>query len=373
MKLYKILPWLLISIIIGFKLIESYLIPKRIRESGSTSYNDRNVGLSMAHQYFQTQGKDYQIFKKAFLKIDELSSLKTLIIAAPLFSLSERESRILQEFVRKGGNLVLLVATRESYSLFGDLLRSLNISTLPIEENPSFENKKTESVKYRDSNFIFRSDEEYSVYSSFQFQNDKCSRDSRGDCFTQYHVVGSGQVSIFLGVPFLSNTMLQRGQNSHLAFRLNRDFGPLGIDEYHHLFSQYTFYDLLKLPQFAFPMLGFLLLMIAYFFFARSRLHDHTVSPKDPVLTLGFHHLSQNVVAAQIQFEKGLGAGLKIQAKALSQIYPQFKNEIQNHVVGTSNFQKNIHKNSQDKTWLSIMALLRFHKNQLARLRGTKK
>lgn len=189
-------------------------------------------------------------------------------------------------------------------------------------------------MRFNQSQFIFKSEETYSVYSQLQFKNDLCLRASRAHCFTQIHSVGQGQVAFLLGIPVLSNTMIGRAQNSHLAFRLNRDFSPLAIDEYHHFFSQYNFWDLLRTPQFSIPMIGFLLLMLTYFLFAKSRLHEQNLSEQDPVLTMGYHHLSQNVVASEISNERGLRSALALTAKNLSRLYPQHSDEIQS--IGNS-------------------------------------
>lgn len=333
-----------------------------MRESGSTSYNESNLGLSVMSRLFSASGaENIYIFKKAFLNSAELRPYKSLLISSPMFSPSAREATVLQEFVRSGGHLILFMPTMESLYLFQPLLGGLNISPPALRENEDFKNKEPEKVRFLEDNDFVSNAELYAVYSPIQFEQDKCSRQNRGGCFFSFHMAGSGQVMIALGVPVFSNTLLGREQNARIAFRLLKNFAPLAVDEYHHLFSQYTFWDLLKTPQFIVPMAGFLGLMLAFFLYARSPLHDEQLPAPEQPLVKGFHALSSKIIYAQLKTHTGLKSALKLQIQILKRLFPAKSAEIDA-----------LTKKPETTPLALAKALIGYHKLQQSLKRGTK-
>lgn len=270
----------IVFLFILFKVLELTLVHQD-KMTSITGLSDSSSGVSLFIDWINTQSPESAtLTRKPFLKIDEFSSVETLALLSPRSSFSKRETRLLEEFVRKGGKLILSFHSDKTHSVLSPLLTKLGIS-LPTEEIESFRNGIPQLVNSPSDQWLFKSGEEYAFYSLVKLKNSECIQDSIS-CFFSQHQIESGTVLVFSGLPFFSNGLLGKSQNAQAAFRLKTWAGKIVFDEYHHFFSDQSWVDFIRKPKLSLPLFGFTVLLFLFFLFGHTPFHERHL--RDPTV-----------------------------------------------------------------------------------------
>jgi len=258
------------------------------------------------------QPGSFESYRKPILQARDLNSIRTFMILSPSTSVSPREAKLIADHVKAGHKLVIGLNSPAALARVESLLRALEIR-LTMNSNADFKNFKPIEIENDATGFFLIPGERYHFYSLFVLSEPGKGSDCRLSpifCYWREYQTGSGTTVIFSGVSPVSNALIQRGDNRALAFRLIRSVGAqesgqtqgrLVLDEYRLMMTEKSFGDLWTDPSFALPIVGFVLMALAYFFFAYSPINDNRPSAKvfeEPVRS--FHKINQEILAASM-------------------------------------------------------------------------
>jgi hypothetical protein len=315
--------WVLIALVGLYWVLNNWFLPDQVKKSGTTTFNQKAQGLSILKDFSEEfSPQRFSLQKSPILKIEDMSQFKTLLILEPRFPLSSRETTLVQEFVRKGGNLVLGIGFKSEFDTFTYFTQDMRLEVPRYSEDPNFKNGKSNIFSPNEDLFIFKQNEKYEFYSRFIFDDSQCTRFNPIHCYVRHFQVGSGTITLLAGLPIFSNALIARSENRKTLFRLFQIGSPVAVDEYHQFFSNYTFFDLLKELRFSIPIFGFLILTVLYFFFAHTKFHERRISNAKAIQNLSFHHLNERVMFANMDQKSRKMEAVELQALVLKRLLP---------------------------------------------------
>jgi hypothetical protein len=153
---------------------------------------------------------------------------------------------------------------------------------LDMRRNSNFENFAPVRITSTVNDWPFREGEVYEFYSRTRFHSPLCDKHPV-HCYVRVAPWHKAQSVFLAGVPVFSNALLGREDNAKLALRLLYGRQRIYVDEYHHYFSERTWWDLVREPIFAFAASCFGLALFLYAFFGslpRLQIYDALTSQK---------------------------------------------------------------------------------------------
>lgn len=310
----RLLLSILAVVIFLLYLLAQSTVSKQTRLKSVTALSASAAGLSAFAEYSRQAHTRLAVGKidlrrAALLHSSELEGVGLYVAASPVRPFSDREARLLLDFTKAGGSILLSFHNEKSEEIVTKLLSSFPIEP-QLEANRNFVNAnsteifKIEPEEFAQQRLIKSADLPntgaenplFSFYSTSVFVNERCRYLGELSCYFQEFPVGKGAVFLFAGLPPIANALLVKNHNWLFAAALVKQFPEIQIDEYRHFFSEKDWRDLLTLPSLALPALA--LIGGAFIFFAfgyrRRPLTSITATQQVPPLT--YHRFHERVL-----------------------------------------------------------------------------
>jgi len=299
------------------------------RKASVSAYNRRSGGVSIFSEFKSRLGKgSVTIRKSPFLYDEDLSGVDALFILSPTNEISVREASIIADYIDAGGTLVLGI-----HDLTG-MVRSRNLLEVlkggaTIVEDPHFRNGQSVLLTPKQDLFVFKGGETYELYSSVLLDRTDC-RGGGFECYAHEFTHGKGRVVMLAGLPFFGNVLVSRQANKQAALRLAERYGTVQIDEYHHFFTDRTFWSLLAKPSFSVPILGSILGALLLLAFGHSEFHERSSEgPRDEKPPRTLHGLGESIVFRVFEKPSAYPAILGRHREFLERLFPGRKKELE--------------------------------------------
>ena len=267
--------------------------------------------------------------RRPLISAESLASFKTYYLLSPKRSLSDREEKVLIEWVEKGGHLVMSLKDDETRIRLWALIKKAGLDK-DLGPMPRFTNGETSRARSRSATELLGTDEEYLFYSYLGFYDSACKLD-RPLCYVREARVGKGEVVVFAGVPPIANGLIHQLDNPKLAARLALAGGRAAIDEFHQFMTEKTVWEMLTDPAMLFPLAGFLVMVALYFFFGAGDLIERDQRPpKRAPAAASYHRLGRELVRSALDGSReGFADAVAWHRAALARHLPGEKMEIE--------------------------------------------
>ena len=260
-------------LLVVFYVGTNILIQKNEKLSNTSVFSEGGSGLSLLYGLGEKlHPGSLDIARQIYVDESSMSGNKVIALFSPVASLSNREAELFKKFVTGGGILLVTFHSDAIWANLGTLKKAFGLGE-EIKNVENFENGVPVDIRAEKDLGFFRKGERYSFYSSLQFDGGDC-RFSEFNCYVSYHEVGKGQIWLMAGLPLVSNGLINRGDNSKVAFRIFETPGKVMVDEFHHFFSSKTLGDLLMFPPFILPILGMVAGLLLFFLFGYSEFYE---------------------------------------------------------------------------------------------------
>ena len=203
----------------------------------------------------------------------------------------------------------------------------------------------------------------YEFYSVLYFEKEGCPGNS-SKCYMHTMNVGSGQISLILGVSPLANYMIPRSDNALYAEWLSNRYRNIGFNEHIHFFTSKTLTDLLLLPAFIIPMFGIVLAVLLYYLFGRHSLYD--VKQEEKLPSLNMHEYFEKIFAGLIKKKKVEHDLNEKHIHYLKNIFKAEEAEISKWLKTQSQFMSNTHPKDKGASIILLHQKLRKGRSTLS-------
>ena len=266
-----------------------------LQHGTSTVYSDSAFGFHIfEHWANQVSPGIVQIERKVF-DPDTLEADQVLFIISPTRVINRRESDAVVDFVKRGGILFLAFEDHEQLYPFSSLFSALGVGS-EFETVPAdFKNGVALQLSPGQDSRFFRKNEAYSIYASQRFKNANCAQD-RFSCYVIDRPFEKGHIVAVSGLPPIANAMIARADNREVAFRLASQQRGLRFDEFHHFYSDYSFWTLLGLPGFGLPFFAMVLCVLLFFLFGRGSGAQNLATAKRRRDVPSYHDLNLSIL-----------------------------------------------------------------------------
>jgi hypothetical protein len=292
------------------------------KRTSVSTYNKKAGGVSIFADLKNEMSRDsVKVRRSPILYSADLQGVASLLVLSPTTEISRHEANQIATYVDGGGFLVLSLHDKISEARVRHLLEELGAGVTVFEE-PRFRNGQSILVSPKADFSFFKASETYELYSPVILERNEC-RGGGFECYAYEMTKGKGKALILAGLPFFGNVLIGRQANRVAALRLAGEFPSFQIDEYHHLFSDKTLFDLVRKPEFSLPILGSILAAILLFAFGHSPFHERSlqaVGDEKPARTL--HGLSESMVYRVFESPRAFGAILAQHRDFLARVYP---------------------------------------------------
>ncbi len=316
-----------IILLVIFWLSLGSFVDEHNQMAGSTSFSSASSGVKTFRLLKEKiDAESVDLNKRPTFTDQILKGYDTLMILDPKRPISKLESKIILEFVEKGGQLILSFSSEKRYGNILPIVSSMGWS-LNLVENEKYKNGTPEIIEPKELTDLWTPSQKFAVYSPYIVTNDACKY-NRFYCFVYYKTIGAGRIFLFSGLPPFSNALLLHGDNSGFSIRLAKWTKKTLFDEYHHFFTEKTAKDLFVNPHFMVPAIAVFLGCLIYFLFAQSKLD--WMRQTSPRLTndKSFHKLYSSTISNIVKTENNLGSLVKLQAEYLKKQFPNESNRI---------------------------------------------
>ena len=126
----------------------------------------------------------------------------------------------------------------------------------------------------------------------------------------------------------MANALLGRDANPTIALQLINSGLTIGIDEYHHFFSEKNTFDLFLEPTFALPVFGVTLAALLFMIWGRLNLEDAYGSRTTDTVALPYHALNQRILRGLTIRKYSEDDFTKTHAEYLTRLFPAKEVEI---------------------------------------------
>ncbi len=175
-------------------------------------YSRNNKSLSLLREWKQTAlGQSVVVNNKAFLFGDELGEFDGILIASPRLQISTKEAKVLTEYMRQGGRLLVSAHDQTTYANLGALWKQVGFDHA-IQDMPNFANREVVPATTDEQASLFEPGQSYGFYSLIQFAGLRCQSNSLA-CFAQEIEVEQGNMVVTLGLPLPGNAMISHHHN----------------------------------------------------------------------------------------------------------------------------------------------------------------
>lgn len=297
------------------------------RTASVSTFAENGTGTSAFVDFLKQSKRNITINQQAILTAGQIVGNDVILVLSPIGRLSQRESEILDNFVRQGGLLILSAHNAQSLNNLWPLMERLRLDVKLIE-NPDFKNEEIIETFTREHTRLFKAGEQYAVYSPWIMDGRHCQT-TEFDCYFLNQEVGRGEVLFMTGLPVFNNALLSHKDNRAVAFRLRDLHRSFLIDEYHHFFSDKTFWDLLSRPAFLLTLIGMALSVILFFVFGHSRFHETSKLPDPKVRPQSAHALNEKLLLRAVDEPRGYTPALNRHIQLLLTLHPREAGAIQ--------------------------------------------
>lgn len=290
------------------------------RQQRVTVFSRGNASLSAFRDWKDVApGQSATINQSAFLFSEALFNAQVdgIMMASPRDTITQKEARVLSDYVRRGGRLILSAHDRATYAHFRFLWRALEINET-VEDNSDFKNQHVIAVSPKYPSELFRPGRQYGFYSLIRFAGKPCAPNGLA-CFAREIPFGQGHVLLTLGLPLPGNAMMAQVDNADFTLALGKWAPRLMIDEYHHFYTQNTRGDLLARADVALPLGGMIVGLVLFFIFGHAPFHQRQLPTE---ISRTYHELNENVVRGFLQQRTNAGDAIDMQQRFLLRLFP---------------------------------------------------
>jgi hypothetical protein len=331
--------------------------------AGSTTIAPGAAGVGVFFELKNKLLKNSAVrIRRPILEPASLQGLQSLL--SPQIKPSDRETKLLKDWVRAGGTLVVSFLNAEAYQRVQTLITDAGV-TEPPETMSAFENSTAATVWPSIDRHFLKAGESYEFYSYLSYQGASCVQ-LKQPCYVLEGQMGRGRVFVFAGLVPFSNGLIDHLNNLQLASRLALFTGRSGFDEYHLMIGEKTLTDLLQDPHFVLPVLGFLVGLFIFFFFGTSDFDEHSVSVPARPLRRSFHSLNRNLIQKVVNAPHSMSEAGQLHRKLLTRLLPEGRLEIDQIAERSDK-----HLDGPDDELTLVTELIEFHKKWL-KSRGRK-
>lgn len=259
-------------------------------------------------------------WRRPILDAASLGSFDSFFLLGPRKPLSKREEKLLLEWVKAGGMLVLSFEDEAGQARIKPFLEAAGIRAF-ISDQPGFKNQISVPVRASASNSLFREGERYEFYSRLGFRDAECL--SRAEaCLFREGKIGDGALLVFAGIVPFANALIGRAENPRLATRLAARTRRAAIDEFHQFLTEKSMGDLLLDPTVMLPLAGFLCLALLYFFFGTGDFALQDRVPAETQVTTSYHALNKLIMEQVFANRSSFADAREWHVRALARMLP---------------------------------------------------
>jgi len=336
------LPWLILLVILfgGVYLWAREGTFQQERLSTITSFSDGSTGLSVFQEVSRKfASKPISRKLSPLLLESELAGKNGLAVFSPLLPPSPSESKLILKFVESGGTLVLGFHDRASWESIQPLLSRAPLR-IRVHDDPSFENRATvlASPRTTENTDLLMPSEKYAFYSQLVYDRPLCEAPQSSatstpaaECYFETIPFYKGRIVLMAGLPILANAMIWRADNRQVALRLAQTSAPLVIDEYHHFFTDKTWWGFLRKWRVSLPILVMIIGLLLQFAFGRSESDDlleMSLDETERERAGSYHALHQDIVSHLIGSPSAVPAAISAHRDFLERMYPMHSESI---------------------------------------------
>lgn len=293
-------------------LLANELVRSEARKVAPTSYAKNGLGVSVFFRWLREEAPaEVATLEAALLHKEQLAGRRGYALFSPAQPVSELKQKLLDEFVRGGGTLLLSAHNEQTLAMLRPLLSKFELKP-DIEEDRNFRNGEPTLATSEHAIGHFQPRETYAFYSMWRFRG---CRLFTVECYALQASHFGGQVYLFLGLPPVANGLLLKQHNHRFARRLAPSLLPLAVDEFDHFYSNRELLDLALTPTFALPAAGMLLAYLLFMLFA-----EHPIRVESPLKSRrarSFHQAGHGVLEAAVAGDEGRRRALRYLAGAL--------------------------------------------------------
>ena len=330
---------------------------QRDKKNSVTALSSGSAGMSIFVELSKKFPENKtQILKRPVLSSPLLQDKDLLMFLSPHSNVSEREAKIIKEFVDNGGTLLLSFHNRETEINLKEFYKAFKIEG-ESEEDSHFVDGQTTQIPSTQANVLSDSTSPVSFYSALTFSG--CTNPSF-DCYEKEFVSGKGKVILISGLPPFSNALILRDENRKTAFSLIHAYHKIIIDEYRHFYSDKTVWDLFFEPAFSLPIFGLIAMALLFFLYGAIGFEDLLKGSEEPRFHRPSHVFNERILSGLVQQTKAKADFIEGHALFLRNLFPHEQTMIDDVV-----------RKSRSTQWLEgakTLALL--HKKILEKRRG---
>ncbi|MBF0107067.1 MAG: hypothetical protein HQM16_17290, partial [Deltaproteobacteria bacterium] len=208
----KITAFLIIICLALLYVLLPVIADKQERLKTVTSFNKNAGGLSVLYHLLKgANDENKQLLMKPLISIDEINSAKSYALFSPLFPFTERQARLVREYVDAGGILLTSFHDEITFGAVNILLKEFE-TELKIKEDKDFKNRTPVVVTAEADDLLLRRGEAYLMYAAFVFDTEDC-KDHNIHCTYKTFEHGNGNVFVFAGIPPFANILIDKQNN----------------------------------------------------------------------------------------------------------------------------------------------------------------
>lgn len=325
---------LVVAVFFGIWLVQDRA-EENVRKSSVTAFSRQATGMSVFYELVKNTAEDKSaaviLGQKSHLTDGALDDIRTVALFSPLFGIKRRERNLLLEFVGRGGHLLLSFHDAASFGRIKALTKPFGL-TLKSQDDEDFKNRATVTAVSNLTDDVFAAGETYEFYSPLLMVGPACDARSFA-CYVFTAPYEDGAVTVIAGIPPLSNALIGKSDNAKIAFRLIGAGTPLLINEYVHGFTNRSFWDLMKLPEFALPFCGMLALVLLYYLFAHTPFHVSSLALPERTPSISYHHVSEDMMAELVRKPEAYGRAVREHVRLLTRLFPRDRERITRKAV----------------------------------------
>ena len=298
------------------------------RKDSVSAYSDNGKGVSLYGDLLKSLPYgDLNIYRRPLLYYEDLGKVDALAILSPRTPISKKEAETVYQFLENGGKLILSAHDQDTALRLAPLLDKIAASSFTnVAVDPEFENYKVRNLVSDIDDEVFRADETYSFYSQIYFSHrPTCADRKEISCFYYSQEVGRGLVFYFLGLPILSNGLINNEFNRFFAYRMARLAPRLVIDEYHHHFPTKNLSEFATDWQYSLPLYGLFIGAILFFLFSRN---PHEMRGETAIQAKSLHDVGEKLLVQHLSHPNVIRGAREKYKKYLEKKFPHWVDDI---------------------------------------------
>lgn len=296
---------------IGLLVVMQVLSNSVAKQQAPSSRSGRAQGMSLAFELMRRTGRIPTRLEQPVLSNSALVGIDTLIIASPLRRISGHEAGVIEDFVRRGGQLYLTFHDEATYN------RVMPLINVAPHADKRFRNREVVDVGG------------LSFYAPLVLGGEPCIRSERLphptkrvlECYLREITVGNGKIVLQAGLPLLANGLIGLPANRSWAAEFVVNAGRVAFDDYHHFFNEKSWLDLGAEPSISLPILGATAALLAFLLWGQGP--QYARPPLTPPPPPTFHQLGAAVLQFRLRRRANWDDAAELHAELLRQALPE--------------------------------------------------